>query len=72
MSEELKSPLKTIRAHCLDCSGTSKEVELCTVTICKLWPYRFGKAVNRAPRVYTDEQREKLRQRLAASRETVK
>lgn len=62
----MKSALKTIREHCLDCGGTAHEVELCPVTQCKLYPYRFGKAVNREKRVLTDEQREKLRQRMVA------
>jgi len=40
---ELQTPLKTIRSKCLDCcNGSSKEVALCPVTSCPLWPYRFG------------------------------
>ena len=38
------TPIKAIRLKCLDCCcGSSKEVELCTVPKCTLWPYRFGK-----------------------------
>jgi len=40
---ELLTPLKAIRSRCLDCcGGSSKEVALCPVTSCPLWPYRFG------------------------------
>ena len=38
------TPLKAIREKCLDCSGGQpKEVRLCPVTDCPLWPYRMGK-----------------------------
>ena len=38
------SPLRAIRAHCLDCvCGSYKEVELCTAPKCPLYPFRFGK-----------------------------
>lgn len=38
-----KTAIETIRAHCLDCScGSSKEVELCKVTSCVLFNWRFG------------------------------
>lgn len=36
--------IKAIRAKCLDCSGgQSKEVRLCPVETCALWPYRMGR-----------------------------
>ena len=35
-----------IKKHCLDCSGGSpKEVTLCHIVTCPLWPYRFGYSV---------------------------
>jgi hypothetical protein len=38
------TPIKAIRAKCLDCSCNQfKEVVLCTVTKCSLYPYRMGK-----------------------------
>lgn len=38
------TPIKAIRLRCLDCSGfSSKEVNLCPVTGCPLYPYRLGK-----------------------------
>ena len=41
------SPLKAIRAKCLDCSETAKVVKYCPCdgvnsTKCDLWPFRFG------------------------------
>jgi hypothetical protein len=37
-------PLKAIRAKCVWCSGGSwKEVKLCEIEDCTLWPYRFGR-----------------------------
>ena len=37
------TPLKAIRAKCLDCCiGQANEVRLCPVSDCSLWPYRLG------------------------------
>jgi hypothetical protein len=34
---------RAIKVHCFDCAGeTSKEVTLCVVFDCPLWPYRTG------------------------------
>ena len=42
------TPLKAIRAKCLDCSGGQpSEVRECPDTECSLYPYRFGKNPNR-------------------------
>ena len=38
------TPIKAIRAKCIDCCcGDKKEVRLCTIDWCPLWPYRMGK-----------------------------
>jgi len=38
------TPIKAIRAKCLDCCISSpKEVALCTANDCSLFQYRFGK-----------------------------
>lgn len=38
------TPIKAIRAKCLDCSGGQyTEVRLCPVERCPLYPYRMGK-----------------------------
>ena len=37
------TPMKAIRAKCIDCSGGSVyEPKYCTVKQCPLWPYRDG------------------------------
>lgn len=37
------TPLKAIRAKCKDCCGGQvREVTLCPVKKCTLWPYRMG------------------------------
>lgn len=49
------TPLKAIRAKCLDCCcGQANEVKQCTVESCPLWPLRFGKGPKKD---LTDEQR---------------
>ena len=38
---------KAIRQKCLECSGGSpKEVTLCQITDCPLWPFRIGSPIN--------------------------
>lgn len=42
------SPLKAIRAKCLDCvCESAQEVRLCPATNCPLYPYRMGHNPNR-------------------------
>ena len=42
------SPLKAIRAKCLDCMcDQPQEVRLCPCESCPLWPYRMGHNPNR-------------------------
>lgn len=45
------TPIKAMRAKCLDCCcGAQKEVRLCPVQKCPLYPYRMG----HRPKVDTD------------------
>lgn len=45
------TPMKAIRAKCLDCMcGSSPEVRRCPCADCPLYPYRFG----HRPKQYTD------------------
>lgn len=38
-----KSPIKAIRAKCLDCSCNDKsEIRKCTAVFCALWPFRMA------------------------------
>lgn len=39
----VKTPIKAIRAKCLDCCcGSYEEVKLCPCQKCPLFPYRLG------------------------------
>lgn len=41
---EVLTPIKAIRAYCIECSGgQKKEVKECPITKCTLYPYRMGK-----------------------------
>ena len=67
MEEKIPSVLRSVRLKCLDCScGSVKEVELCPVTSCALYPYRFGKSLTRTGRKLTDEQKVASAERLRA------
>ena len=49
MAEKKLTPLKAIRAKCVDCcAGSFKEVALCTAVNCPLFLYRHGKNPSRA------------------------
>lgn len=74
MMEKRITPIKAIRAKCLDCCcGSSNEVKLCSIEHCALWPYRTGHDPYRARREYTDEEREKMREQLMQiRRQTIK
>lgn len=49
-SRERLTRAKAIRAKCLDCSCYQpKEVRLCPVVDCALWPYRFGRGYEVPP-----------------------
>lgn len=59
------TPLKAIRAKCLDCSGNSvTEVKLCPIKNCPLYPYRSGKNPRIKKRELSEEQKEVLREKL--------
>lgn len=69
--KKITSPVKAIRAKCLDCNcGSSKEVELCPCVDCSLYPFRFGKNPYTQKREYTEEQRAAIGARLKAARAT--
>lgn len=69
-SAERTSPVKAIRAFCIDCcGGAASEVKTCTAPKCALYPFRMGKNPYRAKRELTDEQREAIAERLAKARQ---
>ena len=46
----IRTPIKAIRAKCLDCScGQFVEVRECPVTECPLWEYRLGNSPKKEP-----------------------
>ena len=65
--------LRAVRAKCLECSaGSPKEVDLCPVTDCSLYPFRYGKNPFRAKREMSDKQREEVKERLTKARKAKK
>ncbi len=64
----IKSPIKAIKAKCLDCScDSATEVKECPVEDCPLYPFRFGKnPFNK--RELSPEQREAMAERLRQAR----
>lgn len=63
------TPMRAIRAKCLDCSNDSaNEVRICPITRCPLYPYRLGRNPNIKPRELTEEQRAEVGRRLASSK----
>ena len=58
------TPMKAIRAKCLDCNSTAHEVKLCPCTDCALWPFRLGKNPN-IKRVMSEDQKQASRERMA-------
>ena len=61
------NPVKAIRAKCLYdcCCGSKVDVDNCQCTECFLYPFRSGKNPYRTKRTLTEEQKEKLRNRLS-------
>lgn len=63
------NPVKVIREKCFDCCcGSWFEVEKCTSVNCPLHPWRMGKNPYRKKVERTEEQRQAMIERLAASR----
>lgn len=62
------TPMKSIRAKCLDCmGGNAAEVRRCPSEGCPLYPYRMGHNPN-ARRELSDTEREAMVSRLTAGR----
>ena len=66
-SKPKASPLKSIRTHCLSCSGSSPGVADCGSGNCPLHNLRFGKDPSRKKRHLTDEQMRQFRKRMGHS-----
>lgn len=53
------TPIKSIRAKCLDCCcGSFQEVKECAVKNCPLYPYRLGKRPKAVNSTTEDEEEE--------------
>jgi len=49
------TPMRALRAKCLDCSGGSAmEVKYCVISECPLWVYRFGRRPENVEAKYLD------------------
>jgi len=49
MDKLYETPIKAIRAKCLDCTcGQLKEIRFCTIINCPLYPYRMGRRPDKA------------------------
>lgn len=66
MEQRQLTPIKAIRARCLDCCGYNvNEVKLCPDRDCSLYPYKLGKNPNIKRRELTPEEKEALRVQFA-------
>ena len=69
IEEYIQSPLKAIRANCLQCvGGSAYEVRTCTAKNYYLFPFRFGKNPYTKKREMTEEQRAEAADRLRKAR----
>jgi len=69
---------QAVKCYCLECSGDSpKEVTLCHIVDCSLWPFRFGysvkdkryeKRIEAARRNYPEEYKDMLKLRSEIQR----
>ena len=67
---EIKSPIKAIRAYCLECGNNqAHEVKVCPCTDCALFAFRFGKNPY-STRTMTPEQRQAASDRMKAIRQS--
>ena len=44
MKKLYDTPIKAMRKKCIDCTaGSYKEIRLCMIVECAIYPYRFGR-----------------------------
>lgn len=59
--EKILTPIKSIRAKCIECSaGSFIEVKMCPVIKCPLHPYRLGHRPKGNKSIVDDEQNENV------------
>lgn len=70
--KKITSPIKAIRAYCLDCSNNQpKEIRECPIVKCPLYDFRMG-ANPFEKKKLTPEQKKKVAERLKKGREKTK
>lgn len=63
------SPLDAIKDFCMECCGYQRdEVKTCSAPMCPLYDFRLGKNPYRKTKDYTEEELEKMRERIANAR----
>lgn len=63
------SPLEAIKDFCMECCGYQRdEVKTCSAPMCPLYEFRLGKNPYRKTKDYTEEELEKMRERIANAR----
>ena len=63
------SPLDAIKDFCMECCGYQRdEVKTCSAPMCPLYEFRLGKNPYRKTKDYTEEELEKMRERIANAR----
>ena len=64
------TPLDAIKDFCMECCGYQRdEVKKCSAPMCALYEFRFGKNPYRKTKDYTEEELEKMRERVRKARE---
>ena len=72
-NKKITSPLDAIKEMCIDCCGGERSwVKECTSPNCALYEFRLGKNPYRKSREYTEEQKEKVKERERLARESKK
>ena len=71
LKHKANSPQKAIVNFCISCMGYHKAyVKECTALNCPLYDFRLGKNPYRKSREYTEEEKEKLKERARKARES--
>ena len=64
------TPLDAIKDFCMECCGYQRdEVKNCSAPMCALYEFRLGKNPYRKTKDYTEEELEKMRERVRKARE---
>lgn len=61
-----------IRAKCVECSGNVKQVSLCELEDCALWPFRMGVDPYRKKMTLSEEEKERRRKQFDKVRKNKK